>query len=144
MSTLLSNVNWLAVIVGTVLSFGLGMVWFGQIFGKVWAAGSHNLSRPESLPLAAMLAQLTGTFLLALVIGATETIQDLPTAIVAILAQRDAKGRASYTQSQVESCRIGLASFAGKPGADVMLARLVDAKKSALDWRTLARRMSEG
>ena len=86
MSTLLSNVNWLAVIVGTVLSFGLGMVWFGQIFGKVWAAGSHNLRRPESLPLAAMLAQLTGTFLLALVIGATETIQDLPTAIVAILA----------------------------------------------------------
>ena len=86
MTTLLSNVNWLAVIVGTVLSFGLGMVWFGQIFGKVWAAGSHNLSRPESLPLAAMLAQLTGTFLLALVIGATETIQDLPTAIVAILA----------------------------------------------------------
>ena len=85
MTTLLSNVNWLAVIVGTVLSFGLGMVWFGQIFGKIWATGSHGITPPDSLPLGAMLAQFIGTFLLALVVGATETIQDLPTALVAIL-----------------------------------------------------------
>ena len=31
---MLSSVNWLAVLVGTVAAFALGMVWFGQIFGK--------------------------------------------------------------------------------------------------------------
>ncbi len=85
-TTLLSQVNWLAVLAGTVAAFALGMVWFGQIFGKVWARGSHDIMPPATLPLAAMAVQLVGTFLMALLIGATETVQDLPTAVVAILA----------------------------------------------------------
>ena len=86
MQTMLSSVNWLAVLVGTAAAFTLGMFWFGQIFGKAWSAGSHNITPPASLPLGAMAAQLIGTFLMALAIGATATVQDLPTAVVLILA----------------------------------------------------------
>lgn len=84
METLISNVNWPAVLLGTVVSFVLGMFWFGQIFGKRWAAGSHNITPPAGLPIGAMIAQLIGTFLMALVIGATETVHDMPTALATI------------------------------------------------------------
>ena len=86
METMIISVNWLAVLVGTAAAFILGMFWFGQIFGKAWSAGSHNITPPASLPLVAMAAQLIGTFLMALAIGATETVQDLPAAVVLILA----------------------------------------------------------
>lgn len=86
MTTLLTQVNWLAVLVGTVAAYALGIVWFGKLFGTVWARGSHDIKPPATLPFAAMSVQLAGTFLMALLIGATETVQDLPTALVAILA----------------------------------------------------------
>ena len=86
MTTMLSALNWPAVLLGTVASFALGMVWFGKLFGTTWAMGSHNLKLPPSPPYAAMLIQLIGTFLMAVLIGATETVHDLPTAVVAILA----------------------------------------------------------
>ena len=86
MTTLLTQVNWPAILLGTAVAFILGMFWFGQIFGKAWSAGSHNITPPAQMPLAAMAAQLVGTFLMALTIGATETVQDLATAVVLILA----------------------------------------------------------
>ena len=62
----------------------------------------------------------------------------------AILAQRDEKGRVAYTQSQVDSCIIGLRGSAGThPEFDAMLHGLKEAKKAALSWRTLAKRMNE-
>ena len=87
MDTSFSEVNWLAVIVGTVLAYGAGMLWFSpRMFGKVWAEGSHNLQPPTSPPVPAMLVQLIGTFLVALTVGMTETQDMLGAAIVAILA----------------------------------------------------------
>jgi hypothetical protein len=32
----LSSVNWLAVIVGMVVSMALGALWYGPLFGKTW------------------------------------------------------------------------------------------------------------
>lgn len=32
----LGNINWLAVVVATVVSFVLGGLWYGPLFGKVW------------------------------------------------------------------------------------------------------------
>lgn len=79
--------NWAAVIVGTVAAFGLGMLWFSpRMFGKAWAAGSHNIQAPASPPIMAMVIQFTGTAILALVVGITETNQAIMTAIGAILA----------------------------------------------------------
>ena len=86
MHTMLTSVNWTAVLAGTIVAFALGMVWFGKLFGGAWSRGSHNIVAPVRPPLAAMMAQLIGTFLMALLIGATETAQDLPTAVVVILA----------------------------------------------------------
>ena len=86
MTTQLAHLNWPAILLGTVAAYALGMVWFGKLFGTIWARGSHNIALPSAPPIAAMLVQLLGTFLMAVLIGATETLQDLPTALVAILA----------------------------------------------------------
>ena len=80
-------VNWPAVALGTVAAFALGMLWFSpRLFGKAWMEGSHNIKPPSSPPVLAMLVQLVATFLLALVVGATETSGALLTAVAAILA----------------------------------------------------------
>jgi hypothetical protein len=87
MGELTTGVHWAAALLGTVLAFGLGMLRFSpRMFGRIWAAGSHDLKPPASLPLAAMAAQLLGTFLMAWVIGVTETGNLLMTAILLILA----------------------------------------------------------
>ncbi len=87
MESELADLNWLAIIVGTVLSFGLGMFWFSPVmFGKGWSAGMQNLQPPSSPPIFAMVVQLIGTFLLAFVIGITATNDALVTAILAILS----------------------------------------------------------
>jgi hypothetical protein len=79
--------NWAAVAVGTIAAFGLGMIWFSPVmFGKAWAAGSHNIQPPASPPVTAMVIQFAGTAVLALVVGITETNQAIMTAIGAILA----------------------------------------------------------
>lgn len=80
----ISAVNWPAVGLGTVLAYGLGMLWFSpKMFGPAWSKGSHNIRPPDSPPMAAMAVQFIGTLLLALVVGlAGASI----TAIVAILA----------------------------------------------------------
>lgn len=82
----MENLDWLAVFVGTAVAFGLGMVWFGPLFGKVWAKGSHGILPPARPPALAMAAQILGTFALALVIGLTATINALGTALLAIAA----------------------------------------------------------
>lgn len=87
MESELANVNWLAVIVGTVVAFALGMAWFSpKMFGKTWADGSHNLQPPSSPPIGAMIVELLGIFTLALVVGITATTDALITAILAIIA----------------------------------------------------------
>ncbi len=83
----IETVNWLAVIAGTVVAYGLGMLWFSpRMFGTGWAAGNRNLQVPSSPPMSAAIVQLIGVFLLALVVGITATTDALITAILAILA----------------------------------------------------------
>lgn len=83
-----SALNWLAVAVGTVVSFLLGWLWYSPtLFGKKWAEGSGvSLGSAQSMPVFALVSQLVALFLLALVIGLTATINALFTAILAILA----------------------------------------------------------
>ncbi len=83
-----SNVNWLAVSVGTVLSFLVGWLWYSpKLFGRKWAEGSGvALDSANEMPVFAMLTQLAGLLLLALVIGITATSDALITALLAILA----------------------------------------------------------
>jgi Protein of unknown function (DUF1761) len=83
---ILIQANWTAILAGTVVSYGLGFLWFGSVFGRLWSAGSHGIAPPQRPPILAMALQLAGTFFLAWIIGATATVNALVTAILAILA----------------------------------------------------------
>lgn len=78
MEALIQDVNWLAVVVGAVLAFGLGWLWYSKsMFGEKWARGSRiNMDAGGGMGMA-MLAQGVATFLLAWVIGITETTGSL-------------------------------------------------------------------
>ena len=82
-----ANLNWAAVIAGSIAAFVLGMLWFSpRLFGKGWSEGSHGISPPDSPPVLAMVLTFFGLFLLALVVGMTETAQAIGTAVAAIFA----------------------------------------------------------
>ena len=57
-----------------------------------------------------------------------------------VLALRDGEGRVGYTRSQIDSLLIGLRTYHGQPGADAMLDKLAEARKSALSWSDMASR----
>lgn len=74
MEEIFANVNWIAVAVGAVVAYGLGALWFSpKMFGTKWAQGVGLSSGSHSPTAHAMIAQAVGTFLLAWVIGITET-----------------------------------------------------------------------
>jgi len=87
MSELTSNVNWLAVILGTLISFLIGWLWYSPIlFGKKWAEGSGvELASASSMPIAAMITQFVSTFFLALLVGITAAQNALATIILVVL-----------------------------------------------------------
>ena len=80
-------INWTAVIVGWIAAFVLGFLIYAPFaFGPRWAAGSHLAGKtPDKMPMGAVGAQAVATFLLALIVGLTETAQALDAAILAIL-----------------------------------------------------------
>ncbi|MCA9358951.1 DUF1761 domain-containing protein [Candidatus Kaiserbacteria bacterium] len=87
METLILDVNWMAVFIGTAASFLLGWLWYSpKMFGVKWAKGVgvdiEDSSGPQKM---AMAAQLGSTFLLAWVIGVTETTDSLVLAVLVIL-----------------------------------------------------------
>ena len=83
-----SSINWLAVILGTIVSFLVGWLWYSpKLFGVKWAEGSRvSLDRADKMPAFAMVSQLIALFLLSLVIGLTAQVNALFTAILSILA----------------------------------------------------------
>lgn len=85
---ILSNVNWLATGVGTVVAFLLGWAWYSEkLFGTKWAEGSGvDLGNIDQMPVFAMVTQVIGLLLLATVIGITRISEDIVTAVIAILA----------------------------------------------------------
>ena len=85
MSELTTNVNWVAVVVGAVLAFLLGWLWYSpKLFGEKWAEGVR-ISFDSGGPLpAALIVQAVGTLLLAWVIGVTAANNALATAILIV------------------------------------------------------------
>jgi hypothetical protein len=68
----LSDLNWLAVLVAAVAYFVLGALWYAPpVFGKVWAAaGGFDLPERGSGPSAAIyLTPLVGSVLSAIALG---------------------------------------------------------------------------
>ena len=82
------NINWLAVAVGAVIAYLLGWLWYSpKMFGTKWAEGvgvsCDDPSAPP--PVAPMVTQAIGTFLLAWVVGVTATHNALTTIILIVV-----------------------------------------------------------
>jgi hypothetical protein len=67
MEAITAGVSWIDVIVGAVLAFVLGWLWYSpQLFGKQWAAAlGIELGSASSMPMAAMVSQGVGLILVA-------------------------------------------------------------------------------
>jgi len=88
MDELTVNVNWIAVLVGTVLSFILGWAWYSaKLFGVKWAEGSRVELATSEQPMnpTPLIVQLVGTFLLAWLIGVTAASDKLMTAFLILI-----------------------------------------------------------
>ncbi len=87
MQEITANVNWLAVVLGAVLSFLLGWLWYSPaLFGKKWAEGvGVELGGASAMPIGAMVAQIVGIVLLAWLFGVTAAKDALLTIILVVL-----------------------------------------------------------
>ncbi len=79
-----SSVNWLAVLVGTVLSMALGALWYGPLFGNYWlkliGKKEEELDANPVMYLKTALAAFIGMLALNLVVvsfGATDLLSGL-------------------------------------------------------------------
>ena len=88
MEEITANVNWLAVIVGAVLSFLLGWLWYSpMLFGTKWAEGvGVELGAASAMPVGAMVSQAVAILLLAWLFGVTAGNDALLTIILVVLA----------------------------------------------------------
>ena len=88
MEELTTNVNWLAVIVGAVVAFFLGWIWYSpKVLGRKWAEGvGIDLDTEcDTMPVAAMVTQAIATLLLAWIVGVTAAHNALFTMILITL-----------------------------------------------------------
>jgi hypothetical protein len=62
-------INWLAVLVATVVKFGLGFVWFGLVFGKMWQSLTGVTEASMKAGMAkSIVTDLVTTFIMAWVL----------------------------------------------------------------------------
>ena len=87
MCELTADVNWIAVIVGFVLSFVLGWLWYSpKLFGKQWAEGvGVSLADGKEMPMCAMITQALGTFCLSWLFGITAGREALLTIVLILV-----------------------------------------------------------
>ena len=66
------NINWLAVVLGTVAFFAVGALWYGVLFGKVWqlevGLSNERLKSGANMPLIFGLCFLL-EFIVVLTLG---------------------------------------------------------------------------
>lgn len=87
MNEITTNINWIAVIVGAVIAFVLGWIWYSpKVFGTKWAEGvGVSLGEATGMPVAAMVTQAIATFFLSWVVGITAANNVLMTMILITL-----------------------------------------------------------
>jgi len=88
MEELIPGVSWLGVAAGAVVSFLVGWLWYSpKLFGVKWAQGSGvELASASSMPVAAMMTQLLGLFLLSWFVGVTAASNLLLTVVLGAAA----------------------------------------------------------
>ena len=88
MEELLNNVSWLAVIVGAILSFLMGWLWYSpKLFGPKWAEGvGVEMGSANDMPVAAMVSQIIGLLLMSWFVGVLVAAGSLNTAVLGTIA----------------------------------------------------------
>ena len=89
MSEITANLNWLAIAIGTVVSFLMGWLWYSpKLFGAKWAAGNNIelASCDNPMPVVPLVMQLIATFFLAWLIGVTAASNALLTAFLILIS----------------------------------------------------------
>lgn len=88
MAELFQGVSWLGVIIGAVVAFVLGWLWYSpKLFGVKWAEGvGAKLGEASEMPVGAMVAQMLGLLLMSWFVGVTAVSNALFTVILATVA----------------------------------------------------------
>ncbi len=88
MEEITANVSWTAVIVGAVVSFLVGWLWYSEkLFGTKWAEGvGVELGSANEMPMDAMAYQAVGLLLMSWFVGVTAGNNALLTVILATVA----------------------------------------------------------
>lgn len=88
MDELTTDVSWLAVVVGAVVSFLVGWLWYSpKLFGPKWAEGvGVEMGTAGEMPIGAMASQIIGLLLMSWFVGVTAVSSALFTVILATLA----------------------------------------------------------
>ena len=87
MEEITTNVSWLAVIVGAIVSFLVGWAWYGPLFGKKWAEGvGVELGNAQDMPMGAMGLQMLGLLLMSWFVAVTAASNLLLTVILGTVA----------------------------------------------------------
>ena len=88
MEELTHGVSWLAVIVGAIVAFLVGWLWYSpKLFGTKWAEGNGaDLGAASTMPVGAMVSQLGGLLLMSWFVGVTAVSSALFTVILATVA----------------------------------------------------------
>ena len=86
---MLKGVNWIAVIIAVVLLEGLGMLWYGPLFGKAWLAAmghtpdTSNQNMLMSIGVVNTLVCVTGLAWLINKVGAVSLGAAITTSVMA-------------------------------------------------------------
>ncbi len=88
MQELTANVSWMAVIVGAVVAFVVGALWYSpKLFGTKWAEDvGIELGSASEMPMGAMAGQAIGLLLMSWFVGVTAGNNALLTVILATVA----------------------------------------------------------
>ena len=88
MGELTTGVSWLGVIVGAIVSFLAGWLWYSpKLFGPNWAEGvGVEMGTASEMPVAAMVSQMVGLLLMSWFVGVTAASDALLTVILGTVA----------------------------------------------------------
>lgn len=64
------NINWLAVVLGTLAFFAVGALWYGALFTKAWHGEVGGVERPQGPGVARVMGlTLLAEFIVVLTLG---------------------------------------------------------------------------
>lgn len=88
MGELINGVNFIGVIVGAVVAFLAGWLWYSpMLFGPKWAKGvGVEMGTAQSMPVGAMVSQALGLLLVSWLVGVTAVSNSLLTILLAAIA----------------------------------------------------------